>query len=58
MVDKGIARKTCCIVLSNALVDMYAKCGALMNVCGSLRAVEKDKKSMMKLLRIFGSVHV
>ena len=29
-----------------------------MNVCDSLRAVEKGKKSMMKLLRIFGSVHV
>ena len=37
------ARKTSCIALSNDLVDMYAKCGALMNVCGSLRAVEKGK---------------
>ena len=36
----------------------WEKCGALMNVCDSLRAVEKGKKSMMKLLRIFGSVHV
>ena len=36
---------------------MYAKCGALLNVCGSQRVVGKGKKSMMKL-RIFGSVHV
>ena len=37
---------------------MYAECGALMNVCGSLSTVEKDKISMMKLLRRFGSVNV
>mgnify|MGYP006905994678 CR=1 FL=1 len=37
------SRKTCCIALSDAFVDMYAKCGALMNVCGNLRAVEKSK---------------
>ena len=55
---QGIDRKTCCIVLSNALVDMYVKCGALMNVYGSLRAVENGKKFMMELLGIFGSVHL
>ena len=54
---QGIARKTWCFVLSNALVDMYVECGAPMNVYGSLTTVENGKKFMMKLLRIFGSVH-
>ena len=52
------ATKTCCTILHNAMVDMYAKCGALLNVCGSLRSIEIGKKSMMKLPRVFGSVRV
>ena len=53
IIDKGLLEKHSVLYLAMPIVDMYAKCGALMNVCGILRYVGKSKKSMMKLLSIF-----
>ena len=36
VVSRRPCKKTCCSVFSNALVDIYEKCGALINICCSL----------------------
>ena len=51
IIDKGLLEKHVVLYLAIALVDMYAKSGELMNVCGSLRAIEKGKKIHDKVVK-------